>query len=62
MPFRMYSFPLLPTLACDPELQRHLRHAFVDDIGYIKDASGEPVMPPGMRQLLKDDLDKGFDF
>ncbi|KIO33196.1 hypothetical protein M407DRAFT_241179 [Tulasnella calospora MUT 4182] len=29
---------------------------------YIKDASGEPIMPPGMRQLLKDDLDKGFDF
>ncbi|KAG8917281.1 hypothetical protein FRC01_002563 [Tulasnella sp. 417] len=29
---------------------------------YIKDAAGEPIMPPGMRQLLKDDLDKGFDF
>ena len=31
-------------------------------IGYIKSSSGEPCLPPGMKELLKQDLDKGFDF
>lgn len=30
-------------------------------VGYMRTAEGEPVLPPGMKQLLKDDLDKGFD-
>ena len=31
------------------------------DLGYItKDK--EPIMPPGMREHLKEDLDKSFDF
>ncbi|KAL0945931.1 hypothetical protein HGRIS_012212 [Hohenbuehelia grisea] len=29
---------------------------------YITDKDGEPKLPPGMRKLLHDDLNKGFDF
>ena len=29
--------------------------------GYIA-KNGEPILPPGMREHLKDDLDKSFDF
>jgi len=29
---------------------------------YIKNSGGVPILPPGMRELLRDDLDKGFDF
>ena len=28
---------------------------------YVTDAKGEPILPDGMRQLLQDDMDKGFD-
>ncbi|KAK4056742.1 hypothetical protein OIO90_002294 [Microbotryomycetes sp. JL221] len=28
---------------------------------YVKDEQGEPILPPGMRQHLRDDMDKGFD-
>ncbi|KAG8997467.1 hypothetical protein FRB93_014078 [Tulasnella sp. JGI-2019a] len=28
---------------------------------YIKTADGQPLLPDGMRDLLKADLDKGFD-
>ena len=30
-------------------------------LGYIA-KQGEPVLPPGMRELLHKDLDRGFDF
>ncbi|KAG8965355.1 hypothetical protein FRC03_000655 [Tulasnella sp. 419] len=29
---------------------------------YIRDEKGEPILPPGMRELLKEDLNKGFEF
>ena len=32
-----------------------------DETGYVT-KDGEPIMPPGMREHLKDDLDKSFDF
>ncbi|KAM0752312.1 DUF431-domain-containing protein [Meredithblackwellia eburnea MCA 4105] len=28
---------------------------------YVTDAKGEPILPDGMRELLRDDMDKGFD-
>lgn len=31
-------------------------------IGYIRLPNGEPTLPNGMRELLKADLDKSFDF
>ena len=30
-------------------------------LGYIA-KDGEPILPPGMRDHLKEDLDKSFDF
>ncbi|CAE6387494.1 unnamed protein product [Rhizoctonia solani] len=29
---------------------------------YITDSNGEPILPEGMKALLKEDLNKGFDF
>lgn len=50
----------MPFRECQPlELGAFTEHVFA---GYIKDANGEPVLPPGMKALLKDDLDKGFEF
>lgn len=34
-------------------------------VGYIAadgKPKGEPLMPPGMRELIRSDMDKGFDF
>ncbi|OJA13127.1 hypothetical protein AZE42_07525 [Rhizopogon vesiculosus] len=31
-------------------------------IGYIADDRNEPILPPGMRELLHEDLNKSFDF
>lgn len=28
---------------------------------YVTDANGEPILPDGMRKLLQDDMEKGFD-
>ncbi|SCZ88255.1 BZ3500_MvSof-1268-A1-R1_Chr2-1g04290 [Microbotryum saponariae] len=28
---------------------------------YVADAQGEPILPKGMRELLREDMDKGFD-
>ncbi|SGY21115.1 BQ5605_C016g08198 [Microbotryum silenes-dioicae] len=28
---------------------------------YVTDAQGEPILPKGMRELLREDMDKGFD-
>ncbi len=33
--------------------------AFVE---YIADTDGNPRLPPGMRELLHEDLNKGFEF
>jgi hypothetical protein len=30
--------------------------------GYIADDRKEPILPPGMRELLHEDLNKSFDF
>ncbi|KAG8792482.1 hypothetical protein FRC12_005982 [Ceratobasidium sp. 428] len=31
-------------------------------LGYIARPDGEPILPEGMKELLKEDLNKGFDF
>lgn len=28
---------------------------------YVTDKDGQPILPPGMKELLYDDMDKGFD-
>ena len=29
---------------------------------YVTDAQDEPILPPGMREHLRADMDQGFDF
>jgi hypothetical protein len=58
---------LMPTKAwkchsVSPLTEELIKFADLFHEGYIKRKEGGPLMPPGMKELLHADLDKGFDF
>ncbi|KAM0791431.1 hypothetical protein ACM66B_005889 [Microbotryomycetes sp. NB124-2] len=55
IPYEKIAFVDHPTIRFDD-------HESVEmPFRYVKDDKGEPILPDGMKKLLRDDMDKGFD-
>jgi ribosome biogenesis SPOUT family RNA methylase Rps3 len=45
----------------NPEFRFNENESVEMPFRYVTDKEGEPILPKGMRKLLKDDMDKGFE-
>ncbi|KAH7337653.1 SAM-dependent RNA methyltransferase [Rhizoctonia solani] len=61
-----YSYFLIPLqdipYVDHPTIRFNAKESVEMPFRYITDSKGEPILPEGMKTLLKEDLNKGFDF